>query len=199
MVRPEVQVGIVLLGLGLNFMSQLCELSVPDSRKGVGRDSCPRWLTGALHWVLAGGFGSTDGRRNWQCDCARPDSSEMRKLSWPLRGRPRTLQCCHLEGLPVAMQPQGAGGKGRPWQLLVGALFLTDKRDENSKLCAEWSVVSIVGSSVCRPVCVAHNDWAQTHSGRARRKMSFSGASLKEMSCFLWSFAAGPSPLGGSV
>lgn len=56
MVRPEVQVGIVLLGLGLNFMSQLCELSVPDSRKGVGRDSCPRWLTGALHWVLGRGF-----------------------------------------------------------------------------------------------------------------------------------------------
>lgn len=141
MVRPEVQVGIVLLGLGLNFMSQLCELSVPDSRKGVGRDSCPRWLTGALHWVLAGGFGSTDGRRNWQCDCARPDSSEMRKLSWPLRGRPRTLQCCHLEGLPVAMQPQGPGGRAGPGSYWWAPCFLRTKGTKtlNFVLSGAWS------------------------------------------------------------
>lgn len=60
---------------------------------------------------------------NWRYNYARLDSSEMRKLSWPLRGRPWALRCRHLEGLLVVVQPHGGlGGRGRSWQLQVGTL-----------------------------------------------------------------------------
>lgn len=119
-------------------MLQLCALPVLDSRKGVRRDSCPRWLTGVLHWVPAGAWGCLGAkmvRCNWWHNYAHLDSPETSKLSWPLRGRSLALRCCHLEGLLVAMQPhRGLGERGKPWQLQVGTGTLVSYWQRGRKL-----------------------------------------------------------------